>query len=111
MGEDEAMDGVLALLQSTLRSVQEMQALASLPNNQLNCYRALNGSSCWNYGATFGERDQFCSIPLPVQPNEHCYRACRQALLQSLLEFRMLYSLQHLRCSSKLLDPHHVKNM
>ena len=75
------MDGVLALLQSTLRSVQEMQALASLPNNQLNCYRALK------------------------EPNEHCYRACRQGLLQSLLEFRTLYSLQHLRSSSKLLDP------
>ena len=51
---NEAMDGVLALLQSTLRSVQEMQALASLPNNQLNCYRAYK------------------------QPNEHCYRACRR---------------------------------
>ena len=54
------------------------------------CYRALNGASYRNYEATFGKRGQFCPIPIPVQPNEHCYRACRQALLQSLPEFFMV---------------------
>ena len=47
------MDGVLALLQRTLRSVQEMQALASLPNNQLNCYRAFSWKRHWLPSAQF----------------------------------------------------------
>ena len=66
---NEAMDGVLALLQSTLRSVQEMQALASLPNNQLNCYRA------------FKEMQALASLP---NNQLNCYRAFSSTLLQLL---------------------------
>ena len=63
------MDGLLALLQSTLRSVQEMQALASLPNNQLNCYRA------------FKEMQALASLS---NNQLNCYRAFSSTLLQLL---------------------------
>ena len=78
-----------ATTRSNARSLSVPRASRRRGHSQ-GCYRALNGASYRNYEATFGKRGQFCPIPIPVQPNEHCYRACRQALLQSLPEFFMV---------------------